>query len=44
MDFDPKRLMDNHGRGIAVANKLCFSSVEYRGKGNEVRVVLLWKN
>ena len=36
MDFDPDRLMDNHGRGIAVANKLSFSSVEYQGKGNEV--------
>ncbi len=36
MDFDPERAMDNHGRGIAVANKLSFSSVEYKGKGNEV--------
>ncbi len=36
MDFDPDRVMDNHGRGIAVANKLSFSSVEYKGKGNEV--------
>jgi len=36
LDFDPGRVMDNHGRGIAVANKLSFSAVEYRGKGNEV--------
>jgi len=36
MDFDPNRVMDNHGRGIAVANKLSFSSVEYQGKGNTV--------
>jgi len=36
MEFDPVRGMDNHGRGIAVANKLSFSSVEYKGKGNEV--------
>lgn len=36
MDFDPNRVMDNHGRGIAVANKLSFSSVEYKGTGNEV--------
>ena len=36
MDFDPNRVMDNHGRGIAVANKLSFSSVEYKGKGNKV--------
>ena len=36
MDFDPNRVMDNHGRGIAVANKISFSSVEYQGKGNKV--------
>jgi len=36
MNFEPRRVMDNHGRGIAIANKLCFSSVEYRGNGNEV--------
>ena len=36
MDFDPNRIMDNHGRGIAVANKLSFSNVSYRGKGNIV--------
>lgn len=40
MDFDPNRVMDNHGRGIAVANKLSFSAVEYRGKGNEVCATL----
>ncbi len=40
MDFDPSRVMDNHGRGIAIANKLSFSSVEYRGMGNEVIVQL----
>ena len=42
MDFDPNRVMDNHGRGIAIANKLSFSSVEYRGKGNEVFAQLLF--
>jgi CheY-like chemotaxis protein len=36
MDFDPNRVMDNHGKGIAIANKLSFSSVEYKGKGNKV--------
>jgi len=41
MDFDPGRIMDNHGRGIAVANKLSFSSVEYCGKGNEVCAQLI---
>ena len=36
MEFDTERVMDNHGRGIAMANKLYFSSVEYQGKGNVV--------
>jgi len=36
MEFDTDRVMDNHGRGIAMANKLYFSNVEYRGKGNIV--------
>ncbi len=36
MDFDPNRVMDNHGRGIAIANQLSFHSVEYKGKGNQV--------
>ncbi len=40
MEFDPARGMDNHGRGIAVANKLSFSSIEYKGKGNEVTAYL----
>jgi len=40
MDFDPSRIMDNHGRGIAVANKLSFSDVSYSGKGNIVCAIL----
>jgi len=36
MDFDPERVMDNHGRGIAMANILSFSEVAYQGKGNVV--------
>jgi CheY-like chemotaxis protein/anti-sigma regulatory factor (Ser/Thr protein kinase) len=40
MDFDPSRIMDNHGRGIAVANKLSFSEVSYSGKGNIVCAML----
>lgn len=43
MDFDPERVMDNHGRGIAIANKLSFSAVEYKGKGNEVCATLSLK-
>lgn len=36
MDFDPLRIMDNHGRGIAMANKLSFTSIDYNEKGNVV--------
>jgi len=36
MDFDPLRIMDNHGRGIAMANKLSFSSIEFNEAGNVV--------
>jgi anti-sigma regulatory factor (Ser/Thr protein kinase) len=36
LEFDPERVMDNHGRGIAIANNLSFKRIEYRGKGNEV--------
>ncbi len=36
MEFDTERVMDNHGRGIAMANKLYFSNVEYQGNGNIV--------
>jgi len=32
--------MDNHGRGIAIANKLSFSLIEYIGNGNEVQAHL----
>ncbi len=38
MEFDTNRVMDNHGRGIAMANKLYFSSLEYQGNGNTVKV------
>ena len=38
MDFDTARVMDNHGRGIAMANKLYFSKLEYQGNGNIVTV------
>lgn len=38
LDFDTERVMDNHGRGIAMANKLYFSKLEYKGNGNTVTV------
>jgi len=37
MDFDPLRIMDNHGRGIAMANKLSFTSIDYNESGNVVQ-------
>jgi CheY-like chemotaxis protein/anti-sigma regulatory factor (Ser/Thr protein kinase) len=36
MQVDPHRAFDTHGRGIAMANRLSFSHLEYRGCGNEV--------
>ena len=40
MEFDTARVMDNHGRGIAMANKLYFSKLEYQGNGNTVVVMV----
>lgn len=40
MEFDTTRVMDNHGRGIAMANQLYFSKLEYGGKGNKVTVMV----
>ncbi|MBS0170839.1 MAG: response regulator [Nitrospira sp.] len=40
LDFDPDRAFDTHGRGIAMANKLSFDQIEYRGTGNRVITVL----
>ncbi|HOP16832.1 MAG: response regulator [Gammaproteobacteria bacterium] len=36
LEFSSDRAFDTHGRGIAMACKLSFSSVEYRGNGNTV--------
>lgn len=36
LDFSPDRMMDSHGRGIAMANKHCFTRLTYHGKGNVV--------
>lgn len=36
MTLDPARAFDAHGRGIAMAAMLSFSSIHYQGKGNEV--------
>jgi CheY-like chemotaxis protein len=36
LDFDPARLTDPHGRGIAMARRCAFSELHYRGTGSEV--------
>ena len=36
LDFDPARIFDPHGRGIAMARMMSFSSLEYQGNGNTV--------
>lgn len=36
LDIDPSRAFDTHGRGIAMARRLSFTSLDYRGSGNEV--------
>jgi CheY-like chemotaxis protein len=38
--IDPDRILESHGRGIAMAKALSFSGVEYRGKGNQVVCVI----
>lgn len=41
LDFDPERAFDLHGRGIAMARKLSFDRLEYRGNGNTVVASIL---
>lgn len=36
LDIDPARAFDTHGRGIAVALRFSFDSLEYHDPGNEV--------
>ena len=36
MDLTKERAFDTHGRGIAMARKLAFASLEYQGRGNIV--------
>ena len=40
MEFNTTRVMHNHGRGIAMANELYFSSLRYEGNGNIVIVTV----
>ncbi len=39
LEIDPARALDNHGRGIAQANKISFDELRYNDKGNEVTVI-----
>ncbi len=34
LEMSVERMMDNHGRGIAISRSMCFSHLEYRGTGN----------
>lgn len=36
LTFCEERLRDNHGRGIAVANSICFDNIEFVSPGNIV--------
>lgn len=40
LDFDLHRLLDSHGRGIAIANNISFDHLEYSSKGSEVCATL----
>ncbi|MBC7780122.1 MAG: response regulator [Proteobacteria bacterium] len=37
LELDPARAFDTHGRGIALARKLSFETLDFLGKGNQVR-------
>jgi DNA-binding response OmpR family regulator len=40
MQFDPARMFDLHGRGIAMSSGLSFDHLEYLGKGNSVVTIV----
>ncbi|MBF0415423.1 MAG: response regulator [Magnetococcales bacterium] len=40
LDFNPERMLDTHGRGIAIAVKASFDDVRYLGSGNEVECTI----
>ena len=40
LDFDPERAFDPHGRGIAMARRMSFTTLEYQGNGNTVIATL----
>ena len=42
MEFNPERVFDLHGRGIAMSKAISFDSLEYLGKGNCVVTTVVW--
>lgn len=40
LSLAPDRVMDNHGRGIAMASMVSFSRLEFQGRGNQVVAVI----
>ena len=44
LDFDPERVFDPNGRGIAMARSISFDSLEYQGNGNIVVVTVKLTN
>ena len=40
MEISPERAFDTHGRGIAIANTISFTRLEYQGNGNQVLAVV----
>ena len=40
LEIDPSRAMHNHGRGVAMANMLCFNKLVYNEKGNQVTGIM----
>lgn len=39
LELHPSRVMDLHGRGIAIARRVCFEELRYQGCGNVVTAV-----
>jgi DNA-binding response OmpR family regulator len=44
LELDPARAFHVHGRGIALARKMSFESIQYLGKGNQVLARLAPRN
>ncbi len=40
LNFDVQRLLDSHGRGIAIANNISFDRLEYNSAGTQVNAQL----